>query len=383
MKFYYDSNLKLDEFSHMLDDPTECYKFYWLDAILTFVEAGETIISFSDIFDEMIADAWFSVVEHHLHLGPKNFDGNVKNSIERAVLSLREIDEDIEFDSKEKILQYIKENQEYIKESKNQLAKNVPYRLLSAFMSEIGGNDRIWDQKSRLLEYILKINESMLLPYIIEDGRGLSKKVVIHSEWKRFFIDNMIILKLWIREHKIEYLQKRNPNVPGIVYKLDSEKMRVRKLTYVRNLWSKLLILHPFKDIYSDKVLSRDNYEVDHFVPSSYIAHDEIWNLIPMDSSLNSQKSNKLPEWEKYFPKFAERQYFLYYIVFIQGKFKDDFSKCYRDNILSPWAQEELFVPGKTENEFITLLENNLHPIYDSARSQGYRYWNVMLNGMN
>lgn len=145
MKFYYDSNLKLDEFSHMLDDPTECYKFYWLDAILTFVEAGETIISFSDIFDEMIADAWFSVSEHHLHLGPKSFNGNVKNSIERAVLVLREIHENVEFDTKEKVLQYI-----------------------------------------------LKINESLLLPYIIEDGRGLSKKIVINSEWKK------ISLIIWL-----------------------------------------------------------------------------------------------------------------------------------------------------------------------------------------
>ena len=29
MEFYYKCNLKLDDFAHMLDDPTECYKFYW------------------------------------------------------------------------------------------------------------------------------------------------------------------------------------------------------------------------------------------------------------------------------------------------------------------------------------------------------------------
>ena len=32
--FKYDCNLNIDSFIHMLDDPTECYKFYWLDSIM-------------------------------------------------------------------------------------------------------------------------------------------------------------------------------------------------------------------------------------------------------------------------------------------------------------------------------------------------------------
>lgn len=383
MEFYYKCNLNLDEFAHMLDDPTECYKFYWFDAILTLVEAGETCLSFNDLFDEMIADAWFSVAEHHLHLGPKSVDGEVKNSIERAVLALKSNDENIEFDNKLQIIKYIKDNQQLVKESKIQLTKNVPYRLLSAFMSEVGGNDRIWDQKSRLMEYIIRLNEDKLLPYTIEDGKGLAKKVVIDNTWRSFFLENIIVLRCWVREHKVEFLQKRNPNVPGIVYKLESEKMRVRKLSYVRNLWGKLLDIKPLIDIYSETLLTKDDYEVDHFVPSSYIANDEIWNLLPMDSRLNSQKSNRLPEWNKYFPRFAEGQYFMYYTVFVNGQLQDEFNKCYRDNILSPWAQEELFIHGKSESEFKLLLEKNLHPIYDAARSQGYKYWNVLLKELS
>lgn len=151
----------------MLDDPTECYKFYWFDAILTFVESGEKTISFNDLIDEMIADAWFSVVEHHLHLGPKSIDGVVKNSIERAVLTLSNAE--VSFDNKTQILKHIKANSSLLKEAKMQLIKNVPYRLLSAFMTEIGGTDRLWDQKARLLEYIVQLNQKKLLPYIIEE----------------------------------------------------------------------------------------------------------------------------------------------------------------------------------------------------------------------
>ena len=30
----YINELNTESFIHMLDDPTECYKFYWLDALL-------------------------------------------------------------------------------------------------------------------------------------------------------------------------------------------------------------------------------------------------------------------------------------------------------------------------------------------------------------
>ena len=44
-------------------------------------------------------------------------------------------------------MELLKKNRELIRPDANELIKNVPYRLLSSFMPEIGGNDRIWDQK--------------------------------------------------------------------------------------------------------------------------------------------------------------------------------------------------------------------------------------------
>ena len=40
--------------------------------------------------------------------------------------------------------------------------------------------------------------------------------------------------------------------------------------------------------------------------------NDELWNLMPMDSSLNSSKSNKLPKWDPFFNRFAANQYMMY-----------------------------------------------------------------------
>ena len=35
--------------------------------------------------------------------------------------------------------------------------------------------------------------------------------------------------------------------------------------------------------------------------------NDELWNLMPMDASLNSSKSNRLPKWNPFFQNFAQK----------------------------------------------------------------------------
>lgn len=86
--FIYDYNLNIEGFVHMLDDPTECYKFYWLDSLMQLLADDRHTVSFDDIIVGMIADAWYSVTEYHLRLGTKDVHGNSVNSIERAVNKL-------------------------------------------------------------------------------------------------------------------------------------------------------------------------------------------------------------------------------------------------------------------------------------------------------
>ncbi len=37
------------------------------------------------------------------------------------------------------------------------------------------------------------------------------------------------------------------------------------------------------------------------FIPWSFVMNDELWNLMSIDSSLKSSKSNKLLRWEPFF----------------------------------------------------------------------------------
>ena len=49
--------------------------------------------------------------------------------------------------------------------------------------------------------------------------------------------------------------------------------------------------------------------------------NDELWNLMPMDSSWNSKKSNKLPKWDRFFNRFAGNQFVLYELLFKKPEF--------------------------------------------------------------
>lgn len=372
----YKNDLNIDSFIHMLDDTTECYKFYWLDALLKLFSLGKTEIVFDDLINQMIADAWYSVVEYHLHLGPKNASGKIMNSLERAVIKLSQLTNIPNDADRDTIILAVKENDRELHGEKDQLTKNVPYRMLSPFMHEVKGNDRIWDQKKRLIAYIEQLNKKECIPYQITNGAGLKKRVVINEEWQNFFMDNFVTISGWIEVKKVRYLQGRNPGVPGIIYKLVPENNKQRKLRYVRNLWNTIIETKPVYDIYSEKLLGLDDFDIDHFVPWSFVANDELWNLLPMDSSLNSSKSNNLPQW-KYFELFAKNQYMMYESAKSSEKIMDKFKKCQRDNLVMPWSMEELYIAENDREAFIKVLEGKLHPVYDSARIQGYEIWRM------
>lgn len=372
----YKNDLNIDSFIHMLDDTTECYKFYWLDALLKLFSLGKTEIVFDDLINQMIADAWYSVVEYHLHLGPKNASGKIMNSLERAVIKLSQLTNIPNDADRDTIILAVKENDRELHGEKDQLTKNVPYRMLSPFMHEVKGNDRIWDQKKRLIAYIEQLNKKECIPYQITNGAGLKKRVVINEEWQNFFMDNFVTISGWIEVKKVRYLQGRNPGVPGIIYKLVPENNKQRKLRYVRNLWNTIIETKPVYDIYSEKLLGLNDFDIDHFVPWSFVANDELWNLLPMDSSLNSSKSNNLPQW-KYFELFAKNQYMMYESAKSSEKIMGKFKKCQRDNLVMPWSMEELYIAENDREAFIKVLEEKLHPVYDSARIQGYEIWRM------
>lgn len=96
---------------------------------------------------------------------------------------------------------------------------------------------------------------------------------------------------------------------------------------------------------------------------------------MPVNSSHNSSKRDKLPDWEKYFCNFAHNQFLLNEMVYRHEKIMKIFKDCRRDNLNALWSLEELYVADVKEESFANVLENRLKPIYDSAKTLGYAVW--------
>jgi hypothetical protein len=176
-------------------------------------------------------------------------------------------------------------------------------------------------------------------------------------------------------------LQNNNPEVPGLIYKLAPLDEKMRKLSHVRKLWDGILDLRSINDVFTDKRIDQRKYDVDHFIPWSFVMNDELWNLMPMDSSLNSAKNNRLPDWNDFFIRFAKNQYIMYEMVHQKEGIRKLYEACYRDNLHSIWANQELYRKGNSDVEFYGILEKNMRPVYDSARRQGYDVWDRRFAG--
>ena len=371
----YHSVLDIHGFSLMLKDPSYCYKFYWLEAIVSLISTGVEETTFNDIIDEMICSAWYSVREFHIHLSGLGGDGSIRDGLERAILRLSELSELPANASKAEIKNEIQTYSKELYQPKEQLTHMVPYRALAGFFSNAGEIVN-WDSTRRLTSYILEFDkERTPLPYTLGESSKLLKEVRFHPAWVRMIQDNTVSILGWIQYEKVKWLQNNNPEVPGLVYKLAPMDEKMRKLGKVRKLWEAALEYLEIQDIFTGEPIQRGRYDIDHFIPWSFVMNDELWNLMPMDSSLNSSKSDRLPLWDPYFQRFSENQYSLYQLIQENDGIHNLYQSCWRDNLHSIWAGQELYRPGNAKEAFKVILERNMKPVYDSARRQGYELW--------
>ena len=373
----YYNHLDIEGFSLMMKNPSFCYKFYWLEAIVNLISEGITETTFNEVINEMIANAWYSVLEFHIHLSGIVL-GEVKDGLERAVLKLSDISKLPANASKVEIKNKIREHDKELKTEKEQLTNMVPYRALAGFFNKFD-ETADWESTRRMIAYIERVNKVNILPYTLGKSSKLNKEIYFNPSWIKMIQDNTVSILGWIQFEKVKWLQNNNPEVPGLVYKLAPMDEKMRKLNAVRKLWDSVLELRQITDVFTDRGVDPKGYDVDHFIPWSFVMNDELWNLMPMDSSLNSSKSNKLPEWDPFFGRFSHNQYILYQLIHDENypEMHKRFEACYKDNIHSIWANQELYRPGNTSEEFEHILEKNMRPVYDSARRQGYELWKI------
>ncbi len=389
LEIVYENNLDTDKFARMFNNKAQSYKFYWFEAILNLTVASDKDLTFEEIIDEMICEAWHTVTYYHLRLGP-TVNGNAENFLEHAINTLNATATELSQNpSKEELKKVIRDCDSELKRDKYRLTDYVPYKLLYPFFDTEGLEEGLTyikkDQRTRLIAYMAKLSGDENLFYTILDGVGLQKKVRMNPYWRKLLSKNYSVIRSWVQYNKAQFLQDRNPGVPGVIYKICPENEELRKLEQVRDLWKTVAEVTgtPVKEIYTGEDIPIETLSIDHFIPRSYISNDELWNLTPMRKSLNSSKNNKLPSWDEFFAPFARYQFYLYALVFPKETTAQSeiltrkFNKCRRNNLNAIWASETLYIPGNSTDRFMNIIEHNLKPIYNAAQLQGYNTWEI------
>ena len=354
--------LNTSSLARLFDNKSESYKPFWFKAILHEVSQSRSEIPFRELIERMIVDAWYMVSEYKLNLGPAD-------TLEKTVLYISGKEDFLPTEKEEVLFNYLRTSDDQrLKEYMRTLSLNVPYRLQAPLMPK--PDAKIWYKAAEITDYI---NSQTGMMYSIHRTSALDSRIIISPAWMDYLKNNLGIILGWTDYNLIMYLQRRNPTVPGIASKIYPPQER--KLTAVTGYWKYLISRGGVRDIYSGDLMTTKGLSIDHFVPWSYVASDELWNLIPTAKNINSRKSNNLPNWSIYFSRLAKAEYNAYLLVEHDEKANQLFRKCAKENLNSEEIRYRLYRSGQTEDEFTKQLEEILLPVYESAKNMGFREW--------
>ncbi len=355
--------LAIDTLSGLFADMSESYKIFWFNGILDGVSKGNDVQTFDEIINHMVADAWYMVTEYHLNLGPSD-------ALEKLIHLLQK-QTGLPSGAKQRdILLALEANTDReILKLKKQLTLFVPYRLQAPFMTDFKG--KMWESHSLLCE---RINSDSSLIYTLGTTRGLAGTIEIQPEWMDYLFTNYSIVSGWVELCMIRYLQRRNPNVPGLADKIRAPE--VRKLKKAKDFWNAVVSVTPIQNIYAEGIMTPEDLSLDHFVPWSFVAHDELWNLVPTTKAVNSSKSNDLPRWDLFFPKLCRVEYSAYGTIWRNEQVRTLFEKCKKEHVNSTEALMGLYQENISEEDYRIHLDNLLRPAYQAAKNQGFTEWN-------
>ena len=361
-------------FEKMLDQGimAASYKAFWLKGIIEeVIYNNRSEIAFEAIINRMIVNAWFPIVKYRLSFGYSDKLGETIDYLNKSYGYGSEIKKDKlfkELEFSEKLMQ-----DKALQKRKKNFYNLVPYRLLSPFFKEElrGLAD---SKRNRVIEELSVKNESCFYRVSQKD-----KCIYIRPEWMDYIQKNQSLILGWLQHKLVMYIETKNPNVPNIMFKLDAPM--TRKLGEATKYWRRFLFVHPVSDIYTGECLNEVNYEkygqmsIDHFIPWSFVLHDEAWNLAPTFKNVNSAKNDGLPNLDKYLNDFCKLQY--QSIQFMKESTSNQKLMESYYNISRGKQLEEIVMKGlKLEEEaFKEALKGTIVPMFGIARNQGFEVW--------
>lgn len=299
--------------SRLFFDCTTSYKYLFFLSLLDILKRRQfevlSSISFQELIVEMLANAWYPHTYFKLSFG-------TQDKIAQKLDSLQlEITEPIlQFtDTDKKLLRSTIASQN-LSDSIAHLKRYVPFRLVASFLdAELKAENVSRGRGNDLEKAMPAIAEKYFewkKPLYKFDGTDYSncQSIFVHPDWATYLEKYYAIIRGWASWEWVKYMQKRNPNIPNIVNKIFMPQQR-GSLSPQTKYWKQILEVQPVNCIYSGQPLDSKKMSLDHYLPWSFVAHDQLWNLIPTAPSINSSKSNYLPS-EKYFTDFVKLQHF-------------------------------------------------------------------------
>ena len=330
------------------------YKFFWFVSIMQIhAKAENQRISVWDVVIRMVANAWYPI--HYFRLSFGKSDSLFDIVMELQAITRIPIDANADT-----IIAGIKDrlDDKRVKNLLNTLTLNVPYRFLSPWVRYTCDDDVIARSQQR---------ENNCLYSLYKNGSEFY--IELNPVWNKYLHIHYNILIDFAYWNLTQFLQIRNPNVPAIPNKLIRPDVR-NSLTKQHDYWDMVMeIGGPVHCIYTDRLLHPKDYDLDHFIPWSFVSHDLLWNLIPSDGSINSSKNNKLPALDFYLPKLAEMQHHALLTVINAGKSP----KLLEDYVSLGYTAKEL---SEMSNErFREIYERTFNPICQIAQNMGFETW--------
>lgn len=292
-------------FSQLFNSTTNSYKLTFFQALLnTLMErersgTRDAIIELRGLATEMLALAWYPHNFFRLSFGLQDQTGSVLDRLdfhldERSLTNPS---------THARLRQAIVDQYDTIHAAG--LLRFVPYRLLSPFFtSELKGLKD--SQKDRRIRELANARFSSHSPPIYRFTEG-GDAIDVHPAWRAYLVQHIAIIDGWVKHNWIGYLQDRNPSTPAIIKKITPPLQR-SLLTRQTRFWQAVMAQSTQRCIYTGDPIKPSDFALDHFIPWSFVCHDQLWNLIPVSSTVNSSKGSRLPL-EKHVGRFIEAQY--------------------------------------------------------------------------
>jgi hypothetical protein len=289
------SHLPIKHLAAIFTNTTNSYKYFFLFSILEIIERNSTYplreISLDEIRIGLLATAWYPHNFFRLSFGKQDKISDALDQIQ-PLMGQQEY-----YPLPTRLKAAIRKSN-----CNDQLLRFVPFRLLRPFFkSELKGlPDHQIDSAIRKLAGNQFENSRPFYRFSEDESA-----IIVHPAWHQYFQQHSRIIKAFIAWELLQYLQKHNPGSPSLSKKV-FPTMHRESMHFQTEYWKTVASKIPLTCIYSNNPLKK--FQLDHFLPWSFLAHNELWNLIPVNSAANLSKFNSLPA-PHYFGKFIEVQF--------------------------------------------------------------------------